>query len=87
MGTVTLVAVAAVVAVIALSAVAGARGTFALWADTASQTPAAVSAGSISASSTLAGLAVSYSSTVTEKVGSFTVTNNGTVAATYATSV
>lgn len=80
------VAAAAVASVVAfaLSGIPG--GTFAHWSETGLQPSSVFTAGSINAATAIApSPAVTFSAGTTEKVGGLTITNAGTVDATYTT--
>ncbi|AWB87444.1 fibronectin type III domain-containing protein [Mycetocola zhujimingii] len=87
-GTLSLVVCVAIVAVVTLLSTGSSAGTYASLSDTSASDLPAVSAGSITAASTFGIVpTVSYTSSVTEKVGNLMVSNNGTVGATYTTTL
>lgn len=63
-----------------------AAGSYALWNSATAVSAGSIQSGSLTAAASVSPtLAVTYSSSTTSKTGGFTVTNNGTGAATYAT--
>lgn len=87
-GTLSLVMTVVLIAVVVLLSTGSSAGTLASLSDTSTGDLPTVRAGSITAASAF-GTAptVSYTSTVTEKTGNLTVSNRGTVEATYATTL
>ena len=80
------VAAAAIASVVALALSGTPGGTMAQWSETGSQPASLFTAGSINAATAVApSPAVTFSAGTTEKVGGLTITNAGTVDATYTT--
>lgn len=85
-GTASLLAAGIVVAILALLTTGSASGSYALWTETTQQAPVIVEAASITAGSALTDPpTVTFSAGVTEKTGGLTVTNTGTIDASYTT--